>query len=100
MLAVSGEERLDGVDAPTLVESGIDLVFTNWRGVLAPPGISDGQREYLVELFTDMHETDEWQSALEDNGWTDNFATGREFEDFLVEQDTRVADTLKELGLA
>ena len=39
-LAVSGEERLEGEavkDVPTLTESGIDLVFTNWRGVLARP---------------------------------------------------------------
>ena len=100
VLAVSGDEQLEGIDAPTLTDSGVDLVFTNWRGVLAPPGISDEQRAYLVELFTEMHDTDEWQDALETNGWTDNFATGEEFEDFLVEQDDRVAETLEELGLA
>lgn len=100
VLAVSGDERLDGVDAPTLTEAGVDLVFTNWRGVLAPPGISDEQRDYLVDRLTEMHDTDEWRAALKANGWTDNFATGKEFEDFLAEQDMRVADTLKELGLA
>lgn len=100
VLAVSGAERLEGIEAPTLTEAGVDLVFTNWRGVLAPPGISEAERDYFVELVTEMHETDEWQQALETNGWTDNFATGKEFEDFLAEQDTRVADTLKELGLA
>ena len=100
VLAVSGEERLDDIDAPTLTEAGVDLVFTNWRGVLAPPGISDAERDYFVELVTEMHETKEWQDALETNGWSDNFATGKEFEDFLAEQDARVADTLKELGLA
>lgn len=100
VLAVSGEERLDTVDAPTLTESGVDLVFTNWRGVLAPPGISDEQRDYLTGLLAEMHKTDEWKEALATNGWTDNFATGKEFEDFLAEQDARVADTLKELGLA
>lgn len=100
VLAVSGSERLDDIDAPTLTEAGIDLVFTNWRGVLAPPGISAEQRAYLTDLFTEMHDTEEWQDAMAANGWTDNFATGEEFEEFLVEQDTRVADTLKELGLA
>ncbi|MBM0125137.1 Bug family tripartite tricarboxylate transporter substrate binding protein [Pimelobacter simplex] len=100
VLAVSGEQRLDGVDAPTLTESGVNLVFTNWRGVLAPPGISAEQREYLTDLLTEMHDTPEWRDALEANGWTDNFATGSEFEEFLAEQDDRVADTLKELGLA
>jgi putative tricarboxylic transport membrane protein len=41
VLAVSGDERVEGIDAPTLKESGIDLTFTNWRGNHAPPGISD-----------------------------------------------------------
>ena len=40
-LAVSGARTIDGLDAPTLTEAGVDLTFTNWRGVLAPPGISD-----------------------------------------------------------
>ncbi|MEV5001138.1 Bug family tripartite tricarboxylate transporter substrate binding protein [Nocardioides sp. LML1-1-1.1] len=100
VLAVSGEKRLEDIDAPTLTEAGVDLVFTNWRGVLAPPDISDEQRDYLTGVLTEMHGTKEWKEALADNGWTDNFATGKEFEDFLVEQDTRVADTLKELGFA
>ncbi|MGA7147582.1 MAG: tripartite tricarboxylate transporter substrate-binding protein [Microbacterium sp.] len=100
VLAVSGAERLDQVDAPTLTEEGIDLIFTNWRGVLAPPGITEEHVEYLVDLFTAMHETPEWQEALERNGWSDNFATGEEFATFLTEQDDRVEDTLKELGLA
>lgn len=100
VLAVSGEERLDTVDAPTLTEEGIDLVFTNWRGVIAPPDISQEQIDYLTEIFTEMHETEEWQDALERNGWEDNFATGEEFATFLEEQDRRVEDTLKELGLA
>ncbi|SFA60517.1 putative tricarboxylic transport membrane protein [Rhodococcoides kroppenstedtii] len=39
VLAVSGSERVPGVDAPTLREAGIDLEFTNWRGILAPPGL-------------------------------------------------------------
>ena len=99
VLAVSGEERLDAVDAPTLVESGIDLVFTNWRGVLAPPGIPDDVRDAHIALLEQMHATDAWQEALATNGWVDAFRTGDEFEAFLVEQDERVATTLEELGL-
>jgi putative tricarboxylic transport membrane protein len=100
VLAVSGAERLDTVDAPTLKESGVDMVFTNWRGVLAPPDISAKQRDYLIELFTEMHDTKEWREAMKRNGWSDNFATGDEFGSFLKEQDERVASTLEELGLA
>ncbi|MCK5892186.1 tripartite tricarboxylate transporter substrate-binding protein [Aeromicrobium sp.] len=100
VLAVSGAERLETVDAPTLQEEGVDLEFLNWRGVLAPPGISEEARQDLVDLLTEMHDTPEWEDALERNGWIDNFMVGEEFEDFLIEQNNRVESTLKELGLA
>ena len=99
VLAVSGEERLETVDAPTLKESGIDMTFVNWRGILAPPGISDESRDRLVAMFTEMHASKGWQDAVKRNGWIDSFATGDEFKEFLVEQDERVESTLKELGL-
>lgn len=102
VLAVSGAERLTGEDVkdvPTLKESGIDLVFTNWRGVLAPPGISDERRDELIALLQEMHDSPEWQAALEEHGWIDAFRTGDEFGAFLESEDERVADTLKELGL-
>jgi putative tricarboxylic transport membrane protein len=101
VLAVSGEERFARIapDVPTLKESGVDLAFLNWRGVLAPPDISDERRGQLIEYLTEMHDSPEWQDALEKNGWTDAFVTGDDFGQFLEEQDARVADTLEEVGL-
>ena len=102
VLAVSGEERNPQetlADVPTLQEAGIDLVFVNWRGVLAPPDLSDERRDQLVTYLEQMHDSPEWQQALQDNGWTDAFITGEDFDEFLVEQDERVSRTLDELGL-
>lgn len=99
VLAVSGEERVEGVDAPTLKEAGIDLTFTNWRGVLAPPGISEDDRAAMVKILEELHATDAWKEALVKNGWTDAFMTGTAFEEFLDEQDRRVETTLTDLGL-
>ena len=101
-LAVSGEERLNGDvlgTVPTLVESGIDLVFTNWRGLVAPPGISDERQAELIAYVEEMHASEEWQEALARNGWIDAFITGDDFGEFLQEQDARVAQTLEEVGL-
>lgn len=100
VLATSGEKRLAGVEAPTLTESGIDLVFSNWRGIVAPPGVSDADRDRWIVALEKMHGTAQWQQALKTNGWTDAFATGEEFASFLKEQDQRVADVLTALGLA
>ncbi|NVN51814.1 Tripartite tricarboxylate transporter TctC family [Mycolicibacterium hippocampi] len=99
VLAVSGKERVEGIDAPTLTEAGIDLTFTNWRGVLAPPGISDEDRQAMVTILEELHATDAWKEALVKNGWSDAFMTGQPFEDFLTEQDERVETTLTDLGL-
>jgi putative tricarboxylic transport membrane protein len=99
VLAVSSDQRVKGVDAPTLKESGIDLTFANWRGVLAPPGISDTAKGEMVKALEDMHGTSQWKEALAKNGWTDAFVTGAQFEQFLKDQDNRVSSTLTELGL-
>ena len=101
VLATTGEERQDTLpDVPTLKESGIDLVFTNWRGMVAPPGISDSDREAWIDALEEMHDSAAWEKALADNGWTDAFVTGDEFASFMKEQDQRVVDVLSQLGLA
>jgi putative tricarboxylic transport membrane protein len=99
VLAVSGKERVEGVDAPTLTEAGINLTFTNWRGILAPPGISDDAKQAMVKVLEELHGTQQWKEALVKNGWTDAFTTGAQFEQFLKDQDNRVSSTLTELGL-
>ena len=100
ILAVTSEEPVEGVDAPTLQEEGIDLTFTNWRGIVAAPDITDAERTRLVDLVTEMHESQAWQDALETNGWTDAFMTGDEFGDFLTSESERVQGVLSGLGLA
>jgi putative tricarboxylic transport membrane protein len=100
VLATSGAKAEAGIDAPSLKEAGIDLVFTNWRGVVAPPGISDEEQQRLVGVFEKMHETQEWKDAMKANSWADAFETGDDFGSFLKEQDQQVADTLGKLGLA
>lgn len=99
ILAVTSEEAVDGVDAPTLTDAGVDLVFANWRGIVAPPGISADDTQKWVDAITEMQASDGWQQALEDNGWTDAFMTGDDFTSFLQDESSRVEDVLTQLGL-
>ncbi|MEB3371049.1 tripartite tricarboxylate transporter substrate binding protein [Saccharopolyspora sp. S2-29] len=100
VLAVTSAQRAAGVNAPTLKESGIDVEFTNWRGVVAPPGLNDADREKLVSLYTKLNESPQWQDTLKRNGWTNAFQSGDEFAKFMQSENDRVASVLKELGLA
>ena len=36
LLAVTSDARLPGVNAPTLKESGVNVVIGNWRGLVGP----------------------------------------------------------------
>ncbi|MBT2369626.1 tripartite tricarboxylate transporter substrate binding protein [Streptomyces sp. ISL-10] len=99
LLAVTGPLRVPGLDAPTLREAGLDTDFTNWRGIVAPPGLSDAERDKLIRLVTELHDSEQWQESMKKNGWDDAFLTGDLFGEFLDEQDKEVDSVLKELGL-
>ncbi|MFI6643378.1 Bug family tripartite tricarboxylate transporter substrate binding protein [Streptomyces sp. NPDC050504] len=99
LLAVTGPERVPGLDAPTLREAGLDTEFTNWRGIVAPPGLTDAERDKLIALVEKLHASKQWRESMKKNGWSDAFLTGEEFGDFLEAQNERVETVLKELGL-
>ncbi|MFD3438802.1 Bug family tripartite tricarboxylate transporter substrate binding protein [Streptomyces sp. NPDC058685] len=99
LLAVTGPKRVPGLDAPTLREAGLDTEFTNWRGIVAPPGLSDAERDKLVTLISELHDSEEWKESMKKNGWDDAFLAGDRFGDFLDAQDKSVDSVLKELGL-
>lgn len=99
-LAVSGEEPSPALpDTPTLQESGLDLVLTNWRGVVAPGNIDEAKADELVTLMEDLHGTDAWVQTLEENDWQDAFLTGDEFEALLTDETATVQQTLADIGL-
>lgn len=99
MLAVTSAEPIEGVDAPTLVESGYDVTLVNWRGVVAPPGITEEHRDAIIAMVEKMHETPQWQEALRDNDWDDVFLTGDEFAEYVKSEDEEATRLLKDLGV-
>lgn len=99
-LAVSGNRRIPGVNVPTLTELGVNVTAANWRGVFAPPGITQAQRDALVEFITRVNASEAWKKELETRKWTDVFLTERPFE---REIDANIKATeliMKDLGLA
>ncbi len=100
VLAVTSAQKVPGLDAPTLKEAGVDLEFTNWRGIVAAPGISAEDKTKLVGLVDKMHASQPWKDAVAKNGWTDAYVSGDQFGAFLKSEDQRVRGVLGELGLA
>lgn len=99
-LAVASPERLEGLDAPTLAELGLEeAMIVNWRGLVAPAGLDAEQQQTLVDIATEMVGTAHWAEVVDRNRWSETFATGAEFTDFLVDEQARIDAILAELGL-
>ena len=98
-IGVTSPERMPGVDVPTFKEQGIDLVLTNWRSVVAPPGITDAQKKALMDVIDKMVKSESWKSVLKQKGWDDAYLPGDQFAAFLKQEQTRVAEVLKSVGL-
>jgi putative tricarboxylic transport membrane protein len=85
--------------APTLQEQGIDVELANWRGVVAPPEISDEGQDCLIAVVEQMVASEGWVQTREQYGWQDFAMFGDEFGTFLETERERVTGILTELGL-
>lgn len=101
ILATASAEPLDvAPDAPTIADAGYpDSALVNWRGIFAPPGISEDDLANLEALYADMVKTDAWQEILTTNGWSDEYLDSEEFTSQLEEEQTNTEQLLKDLGL-
>jgi len=98
-LAVSSGQRLAGADVPTLKEQGMDVEVVNWRAIMGAPGITAEQRKALTDVFEKMVKSKEWAELLKARGWDDYYLSGEPLTAFLKEEQVRVAEVLKSVGL-
>jgi putative tricarboxylic transport membrane protein len=99
LLALSGAEPIEGVDAPTLQDAGIDVVLQNWRMIVAAPGITDEEKAQITEDITAMATSETWQDALAKLGWADTFLTGEALEAELAKDIEATEAVLRDIGL-
>jgi putative tricarboxylic transport membrane protein len=99
-LAVSGNRRIPGVNVPTLTELGVNVTAANWRGVFAPPGITQAQRDALGDFMAKVNASEAWRKELETRKWTDVFMSERPFEREIEANIKATEVIMKDLGLA
>ena len=100
LIAISSSGRQEGIDAPTLKEQGINVELFNWRGVFAPPGVNDAQRNAMIDLMKKMAASPQWAEACKTRDWTTIPLFGDDYKKFVDEESVRIEGILKELGLA
>lgn len=99
ILAVSAPERIEGIDAPTLQEAGLDVVVENWRMVAAAPDLTEEQKAAVSADIDALVKSEGWQAALATNGWSDSYLSGADFDAQLAEDTATTETVLKDIGL-
>jgi putative tricarboxylic transport membrane protein len=75
-------------------------VFSNWRGIVGPRGLTAAQVTYWVGVFARLAATDEFKQDGAENQWVSNFMRSAEMRQYLSKQHDQLKALLTELGMA
>lgn len=98
-LALSSDDRLPGVDVPTLMEQGLNVELMNWRGLVAAPGISAAQKAALSAAVEKAVKSPEWAAIRKQRGWEDAYQNADTFAAQLKREQASVKEVLTTIGL-
>lgn len=102
ILATSGDVRYEGEFAkiPTWKESGIDVVFPHWRGLMGVPNMTEEQIKWWDDLLHKVVETEDWKKICKNNGWDRYYKNSSETLELYKKDYEVYKELIKELGLA
>lgn len=106
----SGQIRVEAITSParlgapfdgvsTWRESGSDIVFGTWRGLVGPPGIDTAAVDRWTQLVEEAVAAPGWRDVLDTHHWTDTVCGPTDATAFLSEQRTVLGNALFRLGL-
>jgi putative tricarboxylic transport membrane protein len=101
-LAVASEKRLAGqlAQVPTWREQGTDVVFSSWRALIGPRGMTAEQIAYWESLMAKVAAQEEWQRDLDQNALTPAYLNAEATKKLFTQQAETLRGILADLGLA
>ena len=95
-MATTGKERLPiGVDAPTMLESGVDFVSAQWFGMLAPAGTPAAIVDRLNEALRQAMQDPEAAKRLAEQGGLVRPGSPQDFAAFIAEEEKAWGDIVR-----
>ncbi|MDR8411076.1 hypothetical protein MTP10_20360 [Nonomuraea sp. 3-1Str] len=98
-LAVSCAHRVDGIDAPSLLESGVRVDFAAWCAAVGPHGMSGDTRDAALEMCEAVSRSAPWREVCRRRGWSALPLFGDDFALWLGTEIGRTRGVLRDLGL-
>ncbi|PTA69573.1 Bug family tripartite tricarboxylate transporter substrate binding protein [Deinococcus arcticus] len=98
-LGLSAPKAQAGIPVPTMKSQGYNVELANWRGIVAPPGLTGSEKAALVAAMDKLHASKAWKDTLKARNWTDLYMSGSKFDVFLKLEANRTREILKDIGL-
>lgn len=101
-IGVATEQRLGGTfgNVPTWREQGLDVVFTNWRGIAGPGAMTPQQAGYWDALLGKTVRLQVWQDELARTNLSSRYLDSSATRDFMVKEEATLRPVLQQLGFA
>ena len=99
LIGISSDEPVEGIEAPTFKQGGVDVAIQNWRMVAAAPGITAEQEAAIGADIEKMVNSPTWTKILEERGWANTYLAGDAFKQQLAKDIESTQAILKDIGL-
>jgi putative tricarboxylic transport membrane protein len=91
-------DKMSWSSIPTCKSQGLDMEYLMLRGIFMPPGVSNDQVAFYIELFKKVRETPEWKKLMSDGAFNQSFMTGEEYSKWVAREESRHRELMKEAG--
>jgi tripartite-type tricarboxylate transporter receptor subunit TctC len=85
-------------DVPTCAASGLPVDYLMLRGIFMPPGVTDDQTKYYVDLFQKVRALPEWKEFMEKGAFNQTFMSGKDYVDWLGKNEQLHRVLMKDAG--
>ena len=85
-------------DIPICKEAGVAVDYVMLRGIFMPPGVTQEQVDFYVDLFKKVRETADWKKFMEDGAFNTTFMTGPEYVKWVEKAENTHKDLMREAG--
>ncbi len=101
VIAIASPQRLGGLYAnvPTWKEQGADVVVSNWRGLIGPPGMTAAQMAYWDSALKQLSQSEAWKQELDKNNWDNEYKPSAETKKYMDAEYAELKGFLTELEL-
>jgi tripartite-type tricarboxylate transporter receptor subunit TctC len=85
-------------DIPTCRSQGLNVDYLMLRGIFMPPGVSQDQVDFYIDLFKKVRALPEWKKFEEDAAFNDTFMSGKQYADWVANAETTHRSLMQEAG--